>query len=457
MNLTNRSHPFRFPQSVKTHRCAGWKTSQGLSVTRPDDPGFDFTHSVRVGGAAPAATQEALTPSNIAARSAPPTFSPLVATHLSASHLLGNGGKKALTFLAATLLQFLWLTPSIALAQRTLQGRVVNGTTNRPVAQQKVELLSLGEGMNKNADAISAADGSFRFTITASTSSPHWLLRAIHQGVNYNLSVTPDQDLSQPVTVTIYETTSSLAGVEVSLPLMLAQASGNLLYVQQQYLLDNASSPKRTLARTDGTFFFDTPARELLSELSVSVVGLAGIPLPQEPATRREGGYQISYPMKPGLNEIRVSYKVNYPSNQREFGHRLFYPTGPTKVLILPAALQVSGQAIQPAGSDSRTQAAIYQVTPAAKAPAFQFKVAGDAPLVSEEKEHGPGDGHDHDQPQPKVVRLSNRVIENKILILTSFGIVFAAAILFAIRQKSASRQTAASKLQPAAARKRRG
>jgi hypothetical protein len=195
----------------------------------------------------------------------------------------------------------------------------------------------------------------------------------------------------------------------------------------------------------------------LLTELSVSVVGLAGIPLPQEPTPRPEGGYHISYPMKPGLNEIRVSYKVNYTSNHREFSHRLFYPTGPTKILILPAALQVSGQAIQPAGSDSRTQAAIYQVIPSAKAPVLQFKVAGDAPLVSEEEEHKPGDGHDHDQPQPKVVRLSNRVIENKTIILTGFGIVFAAAILLAIRQKSASRQTIASKVQPAPTRKRRG
>ena len=311
--------------------------------------------------------------------------------------------------------------------------------------------------MNKNADAVSAADGSFRFTLTESASSPHWLLRGIYQGVNYNLSVTPDQDLSQPSTVTIYETTQSPAGIEVSLPLMLAQASGNLLYVQQQYLLDNTSTPKKTLARADGTFSFDTPARELLSELSVSVVGLAGIPLPQEPTPRPEGGYHISYPMKPGVNEIRVTYKVNYSSNQRDFNHRLFYATGPAKVLVLPASLQVSGPGIQPAGSDSRTQAAIYQVTPAAKAPALQFKVAGDAPVVSEEGEHGPGDGHDHDQPQAKVVRLSNRVIENKIIFLTGFGIVFAAAILFAIRQKSASRQTAASKMQTAETRKRRG
>jgi hypothetical protein len=96
-------------------------------------------------------------------------------------------------------------------------------------------------------------------------------------------------------------------------------------------------------------------------------------------------------------------------------------------------------------------------VTPSAKAPALQFKVAGDAPVVSDEGEHGPGDGHDHDQPQAKVVRLSNRVIENKIIILTGFGIVFAAAILFAIRQKAAWRQNAASKVNAGETRKRRG
>jgi len=255
MNLTNLSHPFRFPQSVRTVRWAGWNSSQRIPIVRPS------TNAEKLHGSA-------------GFRREPRYF--------------------IRTFLLAGLLQSLWLFPSDALAQRTLQGRVVNGTTNHQVAQQKVELLTLGEGMNKNAEAVSAADGSFRFTITESASSPHWLLRAIHQGVNYNLSVTPDQDLSQPVTVTIYETTQSPAGIEVSLPLMLAQASGNLLYVQQQYLLDNSSTPKKTLARTDGTFSFDTPARELISELSVSVVGLAGIPLPQEPAPRPEGGYRIS-------------------------------------------------------------------------------------------------------------------------------------------------------------------
>ena len=419
MNPNNQAHPLRFPQFVKIFQWNRWEASQRFSVARPgSSAGLNVRHQQDSAKASPFWER--------------PTF--------------------LRTSLVAMLLESVLLFPSNALAQRTLQGRVVNGTTNRPVAQQKIELLTLGEGMNKNADAVSAADGSFRFTITESASSPHWLLRAIYQGVNYNVSVTPDQDLSKPVAVTIYETTQSQAGLEVSLPLMLAQASGNLLYVQQQYLLDNTSTPKKTLARADGTFSFDAPARELLSELSVSVVGLAGIPLPQEPASRPEGGYRISYPMKPGVNEIRVSYKVNYPSNQREFNHRLFYATGPTKVLILPASLQVSGTGIQPAGSDSRTQASVYQVTPTAKAPTLQFKVAGDAPVVSEEGERASGDG-----PQAKVVRLSNRVIENKNIILTGFGIVFAAAILFALSQKAAWRQAAAAKVNAAETRKRRG
>jgi hypothetical protein len=326
--------------------------------------------------------------------------------------------------------------PPNLLAERTLRGRVVNGTTNAAGGGQRVELLTLGEGMNKTAETMTSGDGSFDFSLPENTRSPHWLLRAIYQGVNYNLSVTPDQDLAQPVTLTIYETTQSTKGLEVSLPLMLAQASGNLLYVQQQYLLNNATSPKRTLTNTSGTFLFDTPARELLSDLTVSVVGLAGIPLPQEPTPRKEGGYVIAYPMKPGVNEIRVSYKVNFPSNQRGFSHRLFYPTGSTKMLVLPATLQVSGPGLQPSGTDSRMQAAVYQV-PESNA-ALQFKIVGDAPQVAEEGGQGDTRG---DEPQVKVVRLSNRVFENRMFILSGFGALFAVAFIIALRRKATAKK----------------
>ena len=69
----------------------------------------------------------------------------------------------------------------------------------------------------------------------------------------------------------------------------------------------------------------------------------------------------------------------------------------------------------------------------------LQFKLVGDAPTISDEGEHGPGDGHDHEEPQVQVVRLPNRVFEQRFFILGGFAALFAAAILFAIRRKTAS------------------
>ena len=337
----------------------------------------------------------------------------------------------------------IWLAclffPLTSLAERKIQGRVMNGTTNVPSVGQKVELLTLGEGMNRNSETVTSVDGRFQFSLAENTQTPHWLLRVIYQGVNYNLSVSPEQDLTQPVSLMIYETTKKQEGIQVSLPLMLAQASGNALFVQQQYLLANETQPRKTLASSDGTFLFDTPARDLISELSVSVVGLAGIPLPQNPTPRKEGGFLISYPMKPGINEIRISYRVNFASSQRELKHRLFYGSQATKVLVLPSTLQVSGEAVKSSGIDTRTQAATYLVSSVPKGAFLEVHITGDAPMVSEERGR-PGDDRNDEgeggQPQIRVVRLSNRVFENKIPLLGGFAVVFVIAILYAVRQK---------------------
>ena len=261
------------------------------------------------------------------------------------------------------------------------------------------------------------------------------LLRAIYQGVNYNLSVSSHEEMQKPVTLTIYETTQKSDEVKVSLPVMLAQASGNALLVQQQYLLANETSPKKTLVSPQGTFLFDTPPPSVTSELSVAVVGLAGIPLPQTPTPRNEGGYQISYPMKPGVNEIRISYRVSYSTSQRELKYRLFYGTKAARLLILPPDLQVSGNQLTSEGKDSRTQAAMYQVAEIAKGGFLDLRIVGEAPEVSASDDTGRET--ESTQPQFKVVRLPNPVFEKKEIILGSFGVFFALAIIYALRQRS--------------------
>jgi hypothetical protein len=136
---------------------------------------------------------------------------------------------------------------SVLLAQSPISGRVINGTTNQPAVHQKVELLTLGEGMKTASEVLSGADGSFTFPAIQNAQTPHLLLRAIYQGVNYNLSVSSHEEMQKPVTLTIYETTQKSDEVKVSLPVMLAQASGNALLVQHGFRVMELSPQRESL------------------------------------------------------------------------------------------------------------------------------------------------------------------------------------------------------------------
>jgi hypothetical protein len=209
------------------------------------------------------------------------------------------------------------------------------------------------------------------------------------------------------------------------------------MYVQQQYVVDNQTNPRKTLLNPGGTFFFDTPPLAMTRELAVAVVGLGGIPLPQTPAQKQGGGYSIAYPMKPGLNEVHVSYKMESSSSEREFSQRLFYPTGTSRILILPPDLQIVGTGLNAIGRDDRTQAAVYQISNLSPQGTLQLKVVGEAPRITDPQESSNDQGSEDSQ--VKVVRLPNRVFELREFIIGGLGVIFVFILVFAVRQKNRS------------------
>ena len=70
------------------------------------------------------------------------------------------------------------------------------------------------------------------------------------------------QELKNDQVLTVYETSSEIQAIDVSMPVMLAMAAGNSLLIEQQYILNNNSRPKRTLVHPQMTFQFDTPPPE---------------------------------------------------------------------------------------------------------------------------------------------------------------------------------------------------
>lgn len=332
---------------------------------------------------------------------------------------------------------FLWasgLCWQTAWAQSSVSGQVVNGTTGRPAANQKVELLTLGEAMNATRETFTGTAGRFAFEeVEFAPSSPHILLRTIYRGVNYNRSLSSAAEMADPQLLTIYETAAEIDDVGVSMPFMVALAHGNELRIEHQYLLANDSQPKRTLANSLSTFEFDTPDSPL--DLKVSVLGLGRIPLPQRPLIRDGGGYRINYPMKPGINEVWVAYNLRFPSDDRQLKFRLLHGTDHSRLFVKPSTLQVTGTGLVSTGIDSRTDSATFHITQIAEGDFLDLRISGEAP------EHSPHDGHDHgEESEFRVVRLPNRIYEQRTLILGTLAALSLAIIFYALGQQSRER-----------------
>jgi hypothetical protein len=316
------------------------------------------------------------------------------------------------------------------LAQKTIMGKVINGTTGQPAPKVKVELLDLSQGMQTALEAETASDGTFKLT-SNSAGEPQILIRVIYLNVNYNLAIPPGS--ADPVEIKVFEVTADPRPIKVTLPVMLTQASANALLVQQQYIVDNQSNPPRTFLNPAGTFWFDTPDSKSVQDLNVSVVGLAGVPLPQHPEPRKAGGYSLSYPMKPGKSEVRISYQVNSPSNRRHFQHRLFYEIGSSQLLVLPADMKVTGAGLTPLGNDPQTGASAFQVSSLSLKAPMEAQIEGEAPVIST----GGGENSDSSSSADngRMVRIPNRIYQKREIILGSLGVFFALVILFAFRQ----------------------
>ena len=135
---------------------------------------------------------------------------------------------RASSFIFQTIIWFSFVSFGIAEAQSSISGRILNGTTNQPVINQKVDLLTF-LGQKKSPDtkeAFTKKNGTFSFkNVELAADSPHILLRTIYQGVNYNLSLASLQELKNDQVLTVYETSSEIQAIDVSMPVMLAMAA----------------------------------------------------------------------------------------------------------------------------------------------------------------------------------------------------------------------------------------
>jgi hypothetical protein len=275
------------------------------------------------------------------------------------------------------------LAPAMLLAQGRIEGKVLNGTTGRPVANQKVLLLTpkQGEGMQLITDTTTDSSGKFTFTGNGVGPGGFFLLQANFDQIPYHAAVPPMKYDAQGVAtmdITVYDSIHQSSALQVSLLRVLVGADGPRLRVQEEYQVENISKPARTYTNPEGTFIFHVSPQA--GPPTVSVTGLANMSLPQTSAPgKTPGEFKIFYALKPGVTPVTVAYDVDYSGGQFALNDHSEMPVVHAEMLVLPASLKVDSTIFKPMGVDSANNIQRFEANAVPKGTALVASVSGEA------------------------------------------------------------------------------
>lgn len=260
-----------------------------------------------------------------------------------------------------------------------IQGRVVNGTTSRPVASGKVELILLQQGMIPMGTASTDREGRFRFENVERPGDAPAMLRIEYQGATYSQPLLPQQS-ADDVEIRVYEASPEPGLVSVQEQAIFLHPSGDTLVVLEHLLFENRSQPPKTYVSPQGTYPFTLPGTPR-DGVQVSVTGPAGMPVSQTATPGKQpNSFSIAYPFRPGETQVRLEYTLDYQP-PFEFSKPLDLPAERTYVVTPGEEVQVSGENLVSEGAEPSTGYIGYRVTPAGNV--IRLQVSGQAPVRS--------------------------------------------------------------------------
>lgn len=333
------------------------------------------------------------------------------------------------------ILFFAGMMPAFA---GTLSGTVRNATTGAVVPNQDVVLIQLQGGMQSAGTFRTDAQGHYTMEHPAIGQGPV-LVRVQYRGVNYHRNVPPGQATAD---IEVFDATANFDALHLFQRIIVLQPNGAVLLMGEEYSVHNDSKPPVAIFKEDGSFLFDVPAHGELGQ--VSAAGPSGLPLVQGTIEKGKGRYAIAFPMRPGENNVRVSYQIPYPKNEARI--RATSPYAAQRVvLIAPPTMTISAAGFAPAGTEQGFNIYARDNLPANTA--FEFSVSGTAPPPSEApaQQGGPESG-------AAVSVLPGRLDHLQWVLLGSFAALFALGAMFLWKRPIPQAAPAKNDSEPAAA-----
>ncbi|MEJ2008499.1 MAG: hypothetical protein P8Z30_10155 [Acidobacteriota bacterium] len=324
-----------------------------------------------------------------------------------------------LAFLAVFAIVLCVPAPSVA-AQ--IEGQISNGTTQRPVAHQKVDLISPRSGMAMVGGATTDASGHFAINDSRIDTSGFYLLQATYEGVDYNAPVKFNAGGNASANIKVYEATDQKPTLRISSARVIVRAEGSQAHIQELFALQNPLN--KAYRNSKGTFFFHVPSK--VESPTVAAVGLMNMPLPQNAEKGKSAGdFHITYPLKPGMNVMVVAYDTDYSANKLFLTDSVPYPVDRMQLFVIPSSLNVQSSLFTPAGQDAQSGAQVLEASGLKAGTVFTAQITGQPAPAAAQSGSDQGQGQEQAQGQEQV-----KVVPDSI---TSVGVPFLLCFLLVL------------------------
>jgi len=214
-----------------------------------------------------------------------------------------------------------------ALAADTITGVARNQTHGQLATGDEVILLRLDLGIPKEECRTKInAQGSFTLKVLYPDKS--YLVRVLHEGVNY------DQQASagDTVSINVFDAATKVQGVTGNIEIIRIGTNGNLLHVSDMVEIKNDSNPPLTQA-SERTFEVYIPAHAKIDSVLAAASEKIGMMISATPVPGKSEYYTVNFPLRPGSTKFAFNYDLPYDGHAT-FQTKSVYPLHLLAVMI---------------------------------------------------------------------------------------------------------------------------
>jgi len=262
-----------------------------------------------------------------------------------------------------------------------ISGAAQNLTRAQAAAGDAVILLRLDEGMKEEARTVTDAQG--RFAVSAASAGEVYLVRVVHQGVNYDQRATGGE-----LSISVFDAAGHVPGVKGSIEILRTGTNGNQLHVSDMYEIRNDSQPPVTQAG-ESTFDVYLPPKAKIDSVLAAGPGKIAVMIAAKPVGDEAGHFAVDFPLQPGATKFAFNYDVPYDGHV-VFRTRHRYEFQQVAVMTPPKMQFSSDSAFRllPAGN-KRYEVHAATGVKAGPGPAFEISGVGALPALMKASPQG--------------------------------------------------------------------